>query len=147
HSTVQVLTDNAANRPPGPGYAYSGGANSVAAVTSAPAAPVQLPDGETVSAQLDTGYPGGIELPLDVARRLPLLGALTPMTPARIIGAERPRFHGQIAGQVRIGPLIMTNPEITAIDGAPSAALGMTVLRQVTIVLAPADSRDWLLAP
>jgi hypothetical protein len=146
HAMVQVLPDGASSRPPGPGYAYRG-ANGPSVAASTPAAPVQLPDGETVSADLDTGFPGGLELPLDIARRLPLREALAPMAAAQTIGAERPRFHGRIAGVVRIGPLVLTDPEITAVDGAPTAKLGMAVLRPVVIVLSPADGRDWLLTP
>lgn len=143
---AQVLPLTRENTPQSPAEPYIG-ENSHGMIRRTPGATVSLPGGVQASATVDTGGSRGLALPLALAQRVPLQEPLTPDQPMRLVGAEWPASKGRINGAVRIGGLVLQNPEVTFADGAPFGIVGMPVLRNSVIVLDPAGQRSWVLAP
>ena len=142
---AKVLASNASNLPREPGLPYSGGGFSLMTVSRVPTALLGLPGGRTIVADVDTGYDGGIELPLALAGSLPLHGPLVPGRPARMVGLTRPTFNARLNGRLSIGPIALADPDLTFVDGGSAPAkVGMRVLKDMVLVLDPGNSRSWI---
>lgn len=104
-----------------------------------------LPDGGTIPAHFDTGYDAPLSLPISMMDKVPLYA------PARVIGrfksinTEGEVFGGRIKGRVRIGPVTLDDPEVSFLGDL--ANIGLPVIRQMTLVLDPANQRSWVLPP
>jgi hypothetical protein len=85
-------------------------------------------------------------LPLEIADRIPLKAPLTPAKPARMAGGEHAAYTSRIDGVVRIGPITLVDPDVTFIEQFHYANVGFSLLKDLTIVLDPAEKRSWLLA-
>ena len=101
--------------------------------------------GTKLNAHLDTGSGRGLSLPLEIAKQIKLKAPLLPAEPAKMVGGVRSAFLSRIDGTVRIGPLSLVDPEVTFIKGFVYVNVGFSILKDVTVVLDPAEQRSWLL--
>jgi hypothetical protein len=104
--------------------------------------------GRSHHAHIDTGQPGMLMMPMTMSTEIPLDGALTDGRPARLAdGVPRAVKIGRIRGTVRVGTLILENPEVRFMEGLNRVNVGMLALRGATIVFDPAERRTWLIPP
>jgi hypothetical protein len=139
-SRAVVMDKTAAAIPPGAPYSYGG-----EQFHPLPAAEIDV-SGKKLIAHLDSGSRNGLSLPLDMAKQLPLKGPLVQREPVRMVGGEHKAYTAIVGGQVRIGPLVLTDPEVVFVDGIPPIGnVGIQILKQLTLVLDPEEQRDWLI--
>jgi hypothetical protein len=141
---AQVLPRDPAHIPRIRGYDYLG-RNDAERITRTPSVEVVLPGRRRLQAMIDTGSTAGLELPLNWATRLRLIGPLQPGPPVRLVGIQHRTFLGQVRGTVRIGELVLRDPEVRFVEDDPGGTVGMAILQHAVIVLDPARSRSWLL--
>jgi hypothetical protein len=111
-----------------------------------PGIPLELPGGISMLAHLDTGSPANVMLPHDLAAELPLSTPLEEVGRARMINTERVIYRATLAGEARVGPLTLDNPQLTFMEGLNHGNIGMELLRRLNIMLDPAERRLWLAA-
>jgi hypothetical protein len=145
-SVAHILPITRESTPRSPAEPYIG-KNTHGMIHRTPGVTLHLPGGVDASATVDTGARSGLALPLALARRIPLSEPLAPDEPMRLVGAEWPTQKARINGVVRVGGLVLQNPEARFADGAPFGIVGMPVLRNSVVVLDPGGQRSWLLAP
>ena len=140
---VRIIEKTPAAIPAGTAYPYSGDATHPG--PGLPGVTVEIA-GRSFEGHIDTGHPGILMLPLSLASQLPLDGPMRQAArPARFAdGVPRPLFEARIRGIVRIGPLTLENPEVRFMDGLQRVNVGVEALRNVTVVLDPAERRSWL---
>ena len=56
-----------------------------------------------------------------------------------------PAYNAQLDGTITVGPVTLTDPQVLVVDGLPFVNVGIQVLRQLTLVLDPAERRSWVL--
>lgn len=140
-SRAVIAEKSAAAIPTGPGYAYGGEQGHPLPVVT-----VEIGDLK-VTAHADSGSRHGLGFPLELAKKLPLVGPLVPAPDVRLLGGTHKAFTGKIAGVVRVGPLALQDPDVGFVEGVPIANVGIKVLKHLTLVLDPAERRDWVLLP
>ncbi len=124
------------NLPPGRPHPYS------ALPFALPSIPINI-GGTIVDAHLDTGSPVNLILPMAYAKRVPLDGELTEVGRAGRHQGQFPIYRGRIKGEVRIGPLVLNNPDVRFSDVVPNANVGTALLKQLRITLNPAAKLLW----
>jgi hypothetical protein len=133
---ARLVSKETAPLPPGAAVPY---------VHDIPTIDIRMPDGSTIPAHFDTGYNAPLSLPISMMDKVPL------MAPAKVVGrfksinTEGEVWGGRIRGSIRIGPVVLENPNVTFLGDL--ANIGLPVIRQVTLVLDPAEKRSWVLAP
>ncbi len=137
---MRILPKSAATLPAGEAIPYTSGDYPL------PGIPLELPGGVSMLAHLDTGSPASITVPHDLASTLPLSTPLQEVGRARMINTERVIYRATLAGEARVGPLTLTNPHLTFMEGFSHGNIGMELLRQLNITLDPAERRLWLAA-
>ena len=138
-SEMRVTEKSSETIPVGAAHSYSEGPRGL------PAAMVEI-DGQSFEAHIDTGSNGELSFPAELAGRLPLDGPPRAVGRARLAnGAERELMGARIQGQVRVGPVLLDSPRVVFMDGLPRVNIGMGVLRNLRIVIDPAERRSWLL--
>lgn len=137
-SAMRILEKSAANIPTSAPVPYTDGDFPL------PAIPLALPGGVNMLAHLDTGSPASITVPRELADTLPLSTPLTEIGRARMINTERVIYRATLAGEASVGPLTLTDPQITFMEGFDHGNIGMGLLGQLNITLDPAARRLWL---
>lgn len=131
---ARLVPREGADLPPGPATLY---------VRDIPSVEIVMPDGSKLPAHFDTGYNAALSLPIALMDKVPL------MAPARVVGrfksinTEGEVYGGRIRGTIRIGPVVLENPEVSFLGDL--ANIGLPVIRQVTLVIDPVADRDWVL--
>jgi len=138
-SRAMVMAKTSMNTPTSPGHAYGGERGH-----PLPVEEVNLA-GVTVVALLDSGSRYGLQLPAELAGKMPLKGGLRPACPVRMQGGEHKAYLAQIDGAVRIGPLVVTDPTVQFVEGVAVAHVGLLILKDATLVLDPEAQVSWLL--
>ncbi len=139
---VRVTPKTPATIPAGEAHPYS-----EMGPRSLPGVAVEIA-GRSHHAHIDTGQPGMLMMPMTMSTEIPLDGALTDGPPARLAdGVPRAVKIGRIRGTVRVGTLVLQNPEVRFMEGLNRVNVGMLALRGATIVLDPAERRSWLIPP
>ena len=132
---LRIISKDSGFVPPGPGHAYK---------EDIPAAKVRIA-GKEYDAVLDTGHDSALSLPANSVKSVPL------KTPAKIVGkavsalAEQDVYGGQLAGSLKIGPYSQRNPDVAFVDTVIN--VGFPVIRNLTIILDPANKLTWVLDP
>lgn len=132
---LRIIPKDSGFVPPGPGHAY---------VEDIPAAEIRIA-GRLHDAVFDTGHDSALSLPASFVKAVPL------KAPARIRGkavsalGEQDVFGGELAGSVEIGPYSLKDPAVAFFDTVIN--VGYPVIRELTIVLDPANKRTWVLDP
>jgi hypothetical protein len=137
-SEMQIIEKTAATTPTTTAVPYDAGPRPL------PSIPLHLPDTPEMLAHLDTGAPGGIALPREMADTLPLSTDLVESGRARLVNGERTIYRATLNGEARVGPLSVANPELVFMEGLPHGNIGMALLRQLDITLDPAERRLWV---
>jgi hypothetical protein len=128
--------------PSGPSHPYS-----EMGMRSLPGIAVET-GGRSYDAHIDTGQPGMLMMPMAMSGEVPLDGALTDGPPAHLAdGVPRAVKIGRIHGAVRVGTLVLENPEVRFMEGLNRVNVGILALRGATIVFDPAERRTWLIPP
>ncbi|HKR24016.1 MAG TPA: retropepsin-like aspartic protease, partial [Allosphingosinicella sp.] len=136
---IRVTPKTAETIPSGPSHPYSG-----MGMRSLPGVAVEI-GGRSHHGHIDTGQPGMLMMPMAMSAEMPLDGALTDGPPARLAdGVPRAIRIGRIRGTVRVGTLVLENPEVRFMEGLDRVNVGMLALRGATIVFDPAERRTWL---
>ncbi|QGZ93280.1 pepsin/retropepsin-like aspartic protease family protein [Terricaulis silvestris] len=138
NARMQPLTKSSATIPTTEATPYDDGPRPLPSIW------VTLPTGQRLLAHLDTGSPASLALPREMADTLPLSTPLVEAGRARLINGERTLYRATLNGAAQVGPLNITNPEITFMEGLPHGNVGMELLRQLTITLDPAERRLWV---
>jgi predicted aspartyl protease len=131
---ARLVPREGAELPPGPATPY---------VRDIPSTDIVMPDGSKLPAHFDTGYNAPLSLPIAMMDKVPLIA------PARVVGrfksinTEGEVYGGRIRGTIRIGPVVLENPEVSFLGDL--ANIGLPVIRQVTLVIDPMANRDWVL--
>jgi len=102
--------------------------------------------GIAVSAHLDSGNDSALILPRALLGRLALRAPAAIVGRARSASGEQDVYGARLRGDVRIGPVVLHDPNVTFADG-PNANVGLPVIRRLTILLDPEGRRDWVLQP
>jgi hypothetical protein len=110
-----------------------------------PAARIEVA-GMSLAAHLDSGNDSTLFLPRALIGRLAFHAPPTIVGRARSASGEQDLYGARLRGDVRIGPILLHDPEVTFIDG-PNANVGLPVIRRLTILLDPEGRRDWILQP
>ncbi len=100
--------------------------------------------GQTLPAFIDTGAPGAVTFPYAMASTLSLAAAPERIGVVGFVDGEHARYRAQLVGQIQIGPLTLTDPNVEFIDGLPFVTIGMEVLHRLIITLDPAQQRSWI---
>jgi hypothetical protein len=139
---IRVTPKSAATIPSGPSHPYS-----AAGPRSLPGVGVEI-GGHGYEAHIDTGQPGMLMMTMTMSTEVPLDGALADGPPARMAdGVPRATKIGRIRGTVRVGTLVLENPEVRFMEGINRVNVGMLALRGATLVFDPAERRTWLIPP
>jgi hypothetical protein len=132
---LRIIPKDSGFVPPGPGHAYK---------EDIPAAEIRIA-GKLYDAVLDTGHDSALSLPADFVKAVAL------KAPARIVGkavsalAEQDVFGGDLLGSVDIGPYSLKDPAVSFFDTVIN--VGFPMIRNLTIVLDPANKLTWVLDP
>jgi hypothetical protein len=137
HDRVRIVPRDSGLTPPGPGTPYK---------DRLPSVPIQI-GGRTVIAHLDSGNSGELILGGDLMKKVPLTA------PAEVVGiavsalGEREVFGGQLKGEVRVGPAVLRDPQVSFNQSGTGGNVGYAIMRDLTIILDPAGQRSWVLDP
>jgi len=134
---LRIVPKNSGYLPPGPGEPYR---------DHLPSYPITI-NGLRVDAHLDSGNDGILVLGGALASKIKLTAPPTIIAIAQSALGSQNVLGGQLDGSVRIGPLELRGSEVTFADDGNSANVGFPVIRQLTIVLDPANQRSWVLDP
>ena len=132
---LRIIPKDSGFVPPGPGHAYK---------EDIPATEIRIA-GKSYDAVLDTGHDSALSLPADFVQSVSL------RAPARVVGkamsalAEQDVLGGELAGSVDIGPYSLKDQSVAFYDTVIN--VGFPVIRNLTIVLDPANKLTWVLDP
>jgi hypothetical protein len=90
---------------------------------------------------LDTGSPSLLALPLSAADALPLAGKPAVRGRARLVGAEVDVWGARLDGELRVGEIVMRDPDLSFIETASIGNIGQGFLRSVELTLDHANRR------
>jgi hypothetical protein len=92
--------------------------------------------GKEVSVHLDSGSPGGIMLPLELAKGLPLAAKPVEIGRGRRVDQEIIIWGAKLNGQVKLGKYVLENPDLHFQD-IPKAPghIGYDVLRRFAVTV------------
>jgi CubicO group peptidase (beta-lactamase class C family) len=97
--------------------------------------------GQKVKADIDSGSPAEVSLPLDLAKSLALAEEPKVVGHARIGESAFDIYGAALTGNVRIGETVVTNPRLAFIDGIPNGNLGFRFLRDFAVTYDPENHR------
>jgi hypothetical protein len=129
---ARILPRSGADVPTGPATHYKG---------PLPGIVVKLPDGSTQLADLDTGYNGAISLPVSMMKTVSLMAPPTIVGRFRSIDTQGDVYGAQVRGQIRVGPVVLSDPKVTFLG--ETINIGLPVIRRMNIVLDPEGKRSW----
>lgn len=132
---LRIISKDSGFVPPGPGHAYK---------EDIPAAAIRIAD-KLYDAVLDTGHTAALSLPADSVKSFPLKAPAVVVGKAVSALAEQDVFGGELAGSLDIGSYSLKDPPVGFYDTVIN--VGLPVIRKLTIVLDPANKRDWVLDP
>lgn len=108
-----------------------------------PGLEIILPGYGALRALMDTGSNGALILPIEFIDRVPLRAPPTVIGRQISVSGSRDVLGGRINGDVQIGSVTLTNPDVTFGSGLPN--VGLPVLRRLRILLDPIGACSWLL--
>lgn len=112
-------------------------------VRDIPSIDIVMPDGSKLPAHFDTGYNAALSLPIALMDKVPLMAPAHVVGRFKSINTEGEVYGGRIRGTIKIGPVVLENPQVTFLGDL--ANIGLPVIRQVTLVIDPVADRNWVL--
>ena len=131
---VRLVPRASAELPPSPATPYH---RDIASID------IGLPDGTTIPAHFDSGYNATLSLPIAMMDKVPLMAPPKVVGQFKSINTVGDVMGGQIKGKITIGSIVLENPQVTFLGDL--ANIGLPIIRQVTLVLDPAQKRNWVL--
>lgn len=131
---VRLVPRSSAELPPGPATPYH---RDIATID------IGLPDGTTIPAHFDSGYNATLSLPIAMMDKVPLMAPPKVIGQFKSINTVGDVMGGQIKGKITIGSIALENPQVAFLGDL--ANIGLPIIRQVTLVLDPAQKRNWVL--
>ena len=99
--------------------------------------------GRQVTAHIDTGSPGAISIPAEIARDLTFLEAPVEAGQAKLVGGQGTVSKGRLQGDVVLGPVRLEDPEVMVLDlPVPKVNIGSRLLAEYLVRI---DQRQGLL--
>jgi predicted aspartyl protease len=138
HDRLRILEKTSATIPTSEAEPYLGPPGD-----ALPAAHVNV-GGLTLQAVLDSGNSEAVTLPLSMASKIPLASTPVLTGAARSASGEQKIYHARLAGDLKLGPLTLRNPDIHFVEGEAEGNIGLPTLRLLNIVLDPAGRRGWI---
>ena len=139
HDRLRILEKTSATIPTSAAQTYFGQAGD-----ALPAAHVEV-GGLTIPVVLDSGNSEAVTLPLAMASKIPLASAPVEAGTARSASGQQKIYHAKLAGDLKVGPLTLHNPDIHFVEGETEGNIGMPTLRLLNIMLDPAGHRGWII--
>jgi CubicO group peptidase (beta-lactamase class C family)/predicted aspartyl protease len=103
--------------------------------------------GQKMTAHIDSGSPGELTLPLNVAKSLQLGEEPRVVGHARTVNNSFDVYAAPLTGNVRVGDVVLTNPRIDFVDIFPIGNLGSRFLGNLVVTFDPARGRVKFLKP
>jgi CubicO group peptidase (beta-lactamase class C family) len=97
--------------------------------------------GQKVKADIDSGSPAEVSLPLATAKSLPLAEEARVVGHARIGESAFDIYAAPLTGNVRIGESVLTNPRLDFIEGIPNGNVGYRFLKNFAVTYDPENHR------
>jgi hypothetical protein len=88
-----------------------------------PVVPIRVA-GREFNLRIDTGSPGGVMLPVNSSKELPLAGVLVPLGKARTVAGEFDVFHAPVNGTIEIGEFTIDGSDVRFSDLRPGPKPG-----------------------
>lgn len=95
---------------------------------------------------LDTGAPGSLTLPWQDREHFTFAEAPVEAGTATLANGQRPLYRARLDGTVRVGHIVLENPEVHLLEGIRGCNIGMGLLREFVVTL-DFESRQVWLAP
>ncbi len=90
--------------------------------------------GRQVTAHIDTGSPGAISIPAEIARDLTFLEAPVEAGQAKLVGGQGTVSKGRLRGDVVLGPVRLEDPEVMVLDlPVPKVNIGSRLLAEYLV--------------
>ena len=127
------------------------GPDTIPKVPSFPYGDSRLPEltidlaGTKVKAVLDTGNDASLLLPLSLASKLPLKGALVESGSATSAAGTQPIYRARLKGSIRIASVELKDTDLYFMKGG-SPNVGLPVLRKLALTFDPTEGRTWVLS-
>jgi len=97
--------------------------------------------GQKVTADIDSGSPALLSMPLSLAKSLPLQGEPQVVGHGRTVGNEFDIYSAPMTGAVHVGAITLTDPRVDFVDLFPVANLGFRFLKNYVVTFDPANHR------
>ncbi len=90
-----------------------------------------LIDGNKLEAHLDSGNPGGFDIPFDLKGKLTFKKEPTEAGVINTPVASFKKWKATLDGEIKIGSVIYKNPEVNLVEGFPYVNLGYQLLKDL----------------
>lgn len=97
--------------------------------------------GQKVKADIDSGSPAMVSVPLSLAKSLPLAEEPKVIGHGRTVGNEFDVYGAPLKGDVRVGEVVLTNPRLDFVGLFPVGNLGSRFLAGLVVTFDPANQR------
>jgi CubicO group peptidase (beta-lactamase class C family) len=97
--------------------------------------------GVKVKADIDSGSPALLSIPLSLAKSLPLTEEPHVVGHARTVSNEFDVYGASLKGEAHIGAITLTNPRLDFVEIFPIANLGFRFLKDYAVTFDPANHR------
>jgi Aspartyl protease len=94
---------------------------------------------------LDSGYNDTLSLPPDYIDKVRLIAPATIIGKATSITGTQDIFGGRIDGEVVIGTVRLTNPDVSFMGPVPN--VGLEVMKEMRFLLDPQAEQGWVMSP
>jgi hypothetical protein len=134
---LRIVPRNSGFVPPGPGHAYK---------DVLPTVGINV-DGRSLEAHIDSGNDSVLILGGDLVKTTRLKEPAKVVAIAQSALGETEVLGGTLTGALVVGSYQRQNPDVTFSAKGSGANIGFPVIRNLTIVLDPANKRSWILDP
>jgi hypothetical protein len=94
---------------------------------------------------LDSGYNDQLSLPADYITKVRLSAPATIIGKATSLTGTQDIYGGRIDGEVVIGTVRLTNPDVSFLGPVPN--VGLQVMKEMRFLLDPQAERGWVMSP
>ena len=98
-------------------------------------------NGQKVKTDIDSGSPALVSLPLSLAKSLTLSSEPRVVGKGRTMDGEFDVYAAPLKGEIRIGSIILKDPQIDMVSVFPVGNIGFQFLRTLNITFDPANRR------
>lgn len=103
--------------------------------------------GVKVKTDIDSGSPALVSMPLSLAKALPLAEDPRVMGRGRTVGNEFDIYAAPLKGEVHVGLITISNPQVDFVEIFPVGNVGFRFLKDLVVTFDPANHRVRLVKP